>query len=171
MSARVTGSLPTGSGAAVSRPGSAASIRCVSVRGLGHARVLARLLADAALADDEGAVDPGVLLGLDTVLRLPPFLRIGLKSGLRTVALGYRGGSRCSRWPRGGALLIGIFARTIPGKAGRLEGRIGSEMRLRRDGTSGKRQRQQEEGGRFDHDAALCTRELAEVAPIMFKNP
>jgi len=42
-------------------------------------------------------------------------------------------------------------------------------MRLRGRGTSGERQRQQEEGGRFDHDAALCTRELNEVVPIMFK--
>jgi hypothetical protein len=42
-------------------------------------------------------------------------------------------------------------------------------MRLRAHGTSGKRQRQQEEGGRFDHDAALCTQELNEVAPIIFK--
>ena len=44
-------------------------------------------------------------------------------------------------------------------------------MRLRAYGTSGERQRQQEEGGRFDHDAALCTRELSEVALIMFKIP
>lgn len=44
-------------------------------------------------------------------------------------------------------------------------------MRLGRHGTSGERQRQQEEGGRFDHDAALCTRELSEGAPIMFKIP
>ena len=46
---------------------------------------------------------------------------------------------------------------------------IGQFVRLRAHGTSGKRQRQQEEGGRFDHDAALFTRELSEVAPIMFK--
>jgi hypothetical protein len=44
-------------------------------------------------------------------------------------------------------------------------------MRLRRHGTSGERQRQQEEGGRFDHDVALYTREPGEGAPIMFKIP
>jgi hypothetical protein len=66
---------------------------------------------------------------------------------------------------------IGILAGAIPGITGWLEGGIGRQMRLWRDGTSGERQRQQEEGRRFDHDAALCTRELNEGAPIMFKIP
>lgn len=66
---------------------------------------------------------------------------------------------------------IGILAGAIPGVACSLEGGIGRQMRLRADGTSSERQRQQEEGGRFDHDAALWTRKLKYVALIMFKIP
>lgn len=66
---------------------------------------------------------------------------------------------------------IGIFAGAIPGITGWLEGGIGRQMRLRAHGTSGERQRQQEEGGRFDHDAALWRRKLKYVAPTMFKIP
>src|SRR4051812_6810687 len=82
-----------------------------------------RLRVEAALADDEGAVDLGVLLGLDAVLRLRPFLRIGLKSGLRPVALGASCGAHCTRGP--GTRLIGILAGAVPGIARRLEGGVG----------------------------------------------
>ncbi|MEK9281260.1 hypothetical protein MTR72_16825 [Bradyrhizobium sp. ISRA442] len=141
-----------------------------SIGRLGQPRVFRLLLprAQAPLADDERTVDPGVLLGLDAVLGLPPFFRIGLKSRLRVVAVGSCNGAR---WARDGTRLIGILAGAIPGIARGCERGIRGEARLRRHSASGKRQRQQEDGGRFDHDAALCTRELREVAPIMFKIP
>ena len=109
-----------------------------------------RFCGEAALANDQRAIDPGVLVGVGAV------------------ALGSGSGARC---PRSGTWLVGVLTRAIPGIVRGPEGGIRGEARLRGHRAAGGRQRQQENGGRFDHDATLCTRIRTEVAPIMFKIP
>ena len=125
-----------------------------SIRRPGEPRIFRLgLWAQTALADDQRSIDLGILVCIDAI------------------ALGLGGGARYARRAGSRTRPIGILAGTVPGIASGREGGIRGQMSLRGHSTSGERQREQENDGRFDHDAVLCTRELKQVAPIMFKIP
>lgn len=132
------------------RGGAVGSVGC-----LGQACVFARLRGQATVADDERALELRVATVVEVILRSIGAGRVAHSMRRLCGSLGP----------------VRVLAGTVPGVARGPEGGIGGQMRLRRHRTSGERQRQQEGGGRFDHDGTLCTRILAEVASIMFKIP